>query len=263
MRTPETDHASLQCELNQLEKKYSWDDAPATVKRRMRTIKNRLSAKKSRDQAREYVEKLEKSVRLLSAESDALAQRLAIVEAENKILRQFGQQHSARHGHDAAAQHSDDNNDNANNANDDGAANLAAAARGEGGQEEPAVPSKPSLQLDALLLLLQTVAASREACPTSTPGATPDGGLQQSTSACAPCLPTSRLLELRATLSRHLTPRRLLKSTLRSGAGQSAAYRAARSVARRARLLQGPRMTRTLQRRDSLGPLPATSVPPS
>lgn len=55
MRRPEQSHASLEKELIVIEKTYGSDlaDAPAAVKRRARMIKNRLSAKKSREQARE------------------------------------------------------------------------------------------------------------------------------------------------------------------------------------------------------------------
>eukprot|EP00285_Hemiselmis_virescens_P008488 CAMPEP_0173378380 /NCGR_PEP_ID=MMETSP1356-20130122/1542_1 /TAXON_ID=77927 ORGANISM="Hemiselmis virescens, Strain PCC157" /NCGR_SAMPLE_ID=MMETSP1356 /ASSEMBLY_ACC=CAM_ASM_000847 /LENGTH=307 /DNA_ID=CAMNT_0014331423 /DNA_START=169 /DNA_END=1088 /DNA_ORIENTATION=- len=163
MRTPEQSHASLQRELATLEEKYTWDDAPAAVKRRMRTIKNRLSAKRSREQAREYVEKLEGSVKVLEDESDSLARRLAIVEAENKILKQVD---SRRLSHAAARDQDDAMRE----------ASTTPTMIEEEGQDEPAVPPKPSLQLDALLLLFQTVAASQEASQPSGPTPPPAGG---------------------------------------------------------------------------------------
>uniref|UniRef100_A0A6T8JE43 BZIP domain-containing protein n=1 Tax=Hemiselmis andersenii TaxID=464988 RepID=A0A6T8JE43_HEMAN len=249
MRTPEQDHASLEVELHKLEERYSWDDAPAAVKRRMRTIKNRLSAKKSREQAREYVDKLERSVRLLSDESDLLARRLAIVEAENKILQQVDDRRQSL----AARSHGD--NDDTNNSDNFTTTHARAIAppastvsNEEEGQDEPAVPSKPSLQLDALLFLLQTVAASRESCP-STPSPKPGGGPQTPGSARAPGLLTSRLLRLRAKLSKQLTKKKLSDSVLRSGKGQKAAASPkAKAMARRARVLRVLRVTRSLQR---------------
>lgn len=57
------------------------------VRKRMRVIKNRLSAKKSREQARDYVQKLESSLSALMAEHQSLARRLAMVEYENATLR--------------------------------------------------------------------------------------------------------------------------------------------------------------------------------
>jgi len=248
MRTPEQDHASLEIELRKLEERHSWDDAPAAVKRRMRTIKNRLSAKKSREQARDYVDKLEQSVRMLSNESDTLARRLAIAEAENKILQQVG---GRCHG---LATGSNADIDTANNDDDAGAMTAAPASTtasdGGGGQDEPAVPSKPSLQLDALLLLFQTVAASRETYPT-TPSATPGGGPRRNGSACAPSPSTSHLLRVRATLSKRLTKERLMGSSFRSGAGLAAASPEAKARARRARVLRGLRVTRSLRMRTA------------
>mmetsp|Transcript_15067 Transcript_15067/g.37694 ORF Transcript_15067/g.37694 Transcript_15067/m.37694 type:complete len:244 (-) Transcript_15067:139-870(-) len=234
MRTPEQDHASLEVELKKLEDKYSWDEAPAAVKRRMRTIKNRLSAKKSREQARDYVVSLEKSVQLLSKEGDLLAHRLAIVEAENKILQQVDERRMT------SAQ---------SNSDKDKARDTTAVPSNEGGgQEEPAVPSKPSLQLDALLLLLQTVAASKGPCP-GAPSEQPGGGPQPTDSAGAPWLSTRRLLRLRALIAKRLTKRRLMGSAFRSGAGPAGASPEARAKAVRARIVRGMRATRSLQRR--------------
>jgi hypothetical protein len=55
MRRPEQSHASLEKELVLLSAQYDLLDAdtPPAIKRRARMIKNRLSAKRSREQARE------------------------------------------------------------------------------------------------------------------------------------------------------------------------------------------------------------------
>jgi hypothetical protein len=55
MRRPEQSHASLERELALLSQQYDILDpsTPPAVKRRARMIKNRLSAKRSREQARE------------------------------------------------------------------------------------------------------------------------------------------------------------------------------------------------------------------
>ncbi|EKX46340.1 hypothetical protein GUITHDRAFT_152478 [Guillardia theta CCMP2712] len=57
------------------------------IKTRVRTIKNRLAAKKSRDQARTYVQKLEANLATLASQNEAMAQRLALMESENENLR--------------------------------------------------------------------------------------------------------------------------------------------------------------------------------
>mmetsp|Transcript_6453 Transcript_6453/g.12530 ORF Transcript_6453/g.12530 Transcript_6453/m.12530 type:complete len:261 (-) Transcript_6453:146-928(-) len=233
MRTPEQSHASLQRELATLEEKYTWDDAPAAVKRRMRTIKNRLSAKRSREQAREYVEKLEGSVKVLEDESDSLARRLAIVEAENKILKQVD---SRRLSHAAARDQDDAMRE----------ASTTPTMIEEEGQDEPAVPPKPSLQLDALLLLFQTVAASQEASQPSGPTPPPAGGPRPTSSAHAHGYSnvTSRLLRLRRTL-KLLTKQRILGSTCPDS--QSPAFNPeARDKVRRARVMRGLQVTRSL-----------------
>jgi hypothetical protein len=55
MRRPEQSHASLERELALLSQQYDLLDpsTPLAIKRRARMIKNRLSAKRSREQARE------------------------------------------------------------------------------------------------------------------------------------------------------------------------------------------------------------------
>eukprot|EP00281_Chroomonas_sp_CCMP1168_P035978 CAMPEP_0206245700 /NCGR_PEP_ID=MMETSP0047_2-20121206/18839_1 /ASSEMBLY_ACC=CAM_ASM_000192 /TAXON_ID=195065 /ORGANISM="Chroomonas mesostigmatica_cf, Strain CCMP1168" /LENGTH=327 /DNA_ID=CAMNT_0053671021 /DNA_START=172 /DNA_END=1156 /DNA_ORIENTATION=+ len=109
MRRPEQSHASLEKELNLIEKTHGTDlvDAPAAVKRRARMIKNRLSAKKSREQAREYVAKLEQTVKVLSAESELLARRLAQVEAENRRMKHSGDSSSSSSSHTSAGRADD------------------------------------------------------------------------------------------------------------------------------------------------------------
>uniref|UniRef100_A0A7S0DU60 BZIP domain-containing protein n=1 Tax=Hanusia phi TaxID=3032 RepID=A0A7S0DU60_9CRYP len=57
------------------------------LKKRVRVIKNRIAAKKSREQARTYVQKLESSLNAVMAHNDALARRLAMVESENRSLK--------------------------------------------------------------------------------------------------------------------------------------------------------------------------------
>lgn len=57
------------------------------LKARVRMIKNRLAAKRSREHARTYVQELEGTLEALQAKNDALARRLAAVEAENEKLR--------------------------------------------------------------------------------------------------------------------------------------------------------------------------------
>lgn len=58
------------------------------VRKRMRVIKNRLSAKRSREQARDYVQQLESSLAALMHHNESLARRLAFVECDNATLRQ-------------------------------------------------------------------------------------------------------------------------------------------------------------------------------
>jgi hypothetical protein len=138
-----------------IEKTHGHDlvDAPAAVKRRARMIKNRLSAKRSREQARDYVAKLENTVKVLSAESELLARRLAQVEAENRMLRLTG---SA----DAPSSTS--------------SSSLRTVALSEDKQEkgritaEPAALRKSSLQLDAFLLFMVASSASGEVSVPST-----------------------------------------------------------------------------------------------
>lgn len=86
MRKPEQPHEALEQELEALEAD-GHDLGEDEVRKRMRVIKNRLSAKKSREQARTYVQQLESSISALMAQHQALARRLAAVEYENVALR--------------------------------------------------------------------------------------------------------------------------------------------------------------------------------
>jgi len=86
MRKPEQPHEVLEQELETLIT-AGQDQGEDEVRKRMRVIKNRLSAKKSREQARDYVQKLEGSFSNLMAQHQSLARRLAMVEYENATLR--------------------------------------------------------------------------------------------------------------------------------------------------------------------------------
>lgn len=65
----------------------SGDDNPE-AKKMSRILKNRQSAKRSRDAARQHVQMLERDVAILAEESQTMMHRLALVEAENAHLRQ-------------------------------------------------------------------------------------------------------------------------------------------------------------------------------
>mmetsp|Transcript_43099 Transcript_43099/g.105378 ORF Transcript_43099/g.105378 Transcript_43099/m.105378 type:complete len:231 (-) Transcript_43099:676-1368(-) len=212
MRRPEQSHASLEKELNLIEKTHGTDlvDAPAAVKRRARMIKNRLSAKKSREQAREYVAKLEQTVKVLSAESELLARRLAQVEAENRRMKHSGDSSSSSSSHTSAGRADD------------------ATTEEKGQTAEPAALGQPSLQLDALLLLMVASSASGG----STAGTTPS---------------TDALLRLRPLLARATSALLLTKPD----------WLKCRPSARRARLrAPAPARTRRLMRlpHPTLGP---------
>ena len=62
-------------------------DTKTAIKKRVRVIKNRLAAKRSREQARSYVQQLESTLSALAARNEFLAQRLAAVEAQNETLK--------------------------------------------------------------------------------------------------------------------------------------------------------------------------------
>ena len=86
MRKPQQPHQLLEQELETLSAGQDGNEDHA--RKRIRVIKNRLSAKKSREQARDYVHKLESSLNALMAQNQSLARRLASVEFENEALRQ-------------------------------------------------------------------------------------------------------------------------------------------------------------------------------
>jgi len=107
-----------------------------SIKARVRMIKNRLAAKRSREHARTYVQELEGTLEALQTKNEALARRLAAVEAENDKLKKLG--------------------------------GLPVGGVGDGGDieeetkdrnSEPAALAT-SLQLDAVLLLLSALAST-------------------------------------------------------------------------------------------------------
>lgn len=91
MRRPVKEHCLLEQELKELmstmENGEEESGGSDEVKKRVRTIKNRLAAKRSREQARSRVDELERGYGLLVARNEALARRLAQVEMENAALR--------------------------------------------------------------------------------------------------------------------------------------------------------------------------------
>ena len=66
----------------------AYDDV-LDAKKSERMLKNRLSAKRSREIAKQHMQLLEQNVAILSRHSQMLAQRLAMVEAENMHLRRM------------------------------------------------------------------------------------------------------------------------------------------------------------------------------
>jgi hypothetical protein len=91
MRRPMQEHCLLEEELQGLLASMGSggdeNGGSDEVKKRVRTIKNRLAAKRSREQARSRVDELERGYSLLMARNEALARRLAQVEMENTALR--------------------------------------------------------------------------------------------------------------------------------------------------------------------------------
>jgi hypothetical protein len=102
------------------------DEAKTAIKKRVRVIKNRLAAKRSREQARTYVQQLESTLNALAAHNEFLARRLAAVEAENDTLKR---------GFSFRPQGTPEVNDQ------------------KGFRGEPAVLPLSSLQLDGLFLI--------------------------------------------------------------------------------------------------------------
>jgi len=114
MRRPCQPHAVLEQELNiLLQTQQRVEESTAAVirgceldmakeiKTRVRTIKNRLAAKKSRDQARTYVQKLEANLATLASQNEAMAQRLALMESENENLRNENESLKKKAGYEA------------------------------------------------------------------------------------------------------------------------------------------------------------------
>eukprot|EP00287_Rhodomonas_sp_CCMP768_P007026 CAMPEP_0196725078 /NCGR_PEP_ID=MMETSP1091-20130531/6730_1 /TAXON_ID=302021 /ORGANISM="Rhodomonas sp., Strain CCMP768" /LENGTH=275 /DNA_ID=CAMNT_0042067299 /DNA_START=103 /DNA_END=929 /DNA_ORIENTATION=+ len=147
MRRPEQSHCQLERELAVLSNQTIRDPCTlVSVRQRVRVIKNRLSAKRSREQARDYVEQLERNVANLATESTQLARRLARVEEENRKLRT------------ASGLTADADVDSEATAPVD-------KEEKELNVREPAVLLQPSLQLDALLLFLNTLASHVSSAP--------------------------------------------------------------------------------------------------
>jgi len=74
------------------------DGEDEEVRKRMRSIKNCLAAKKSREQARSYIQKLESKMAALEQQNADLAWRLAKTEAENAVIAQFRKRHVSPSG---------------------------------------------------------------------------------------------------------------------------------------------------------------------
>jgi hypothetical protein len=97
MRRPTQPHELLEQELNILLQGQGagalevsdghCDGQSEDIKKRVRTIKNRLAAKKSREQARSYVQELESNLSRMRQQNEDLARRLALAEAENETLK--------------------------------------------------------------------------------------------------------------------------------------------------------------------------------
>jgi len=119
-----------------------------SIKARVRMIKNRLAAKRSREHARTYVQELEGTLEALQSKNEALARRLAAVEAENEKLKR-------------AKTSSGDSSNNTKSKIDRAS--------------EPAALTYTSLQLDAVTLLLSMLLSTllapvpAQAAPAATP----------------------------------------------------------------------------------------------
>mmetsp|Transcript_60248 Transcript_60248/g.137684 ORF Transcript_60248/g.137684 Transcript_60248/m.137684 type:complete len:293 (-) Transcript_60248:480-1358(-) len=149
MRQPHQAHsAALKRQMDELVD-LEGDDSEV-AKARLRVIKNRLAAQKSRETARHYVQNLEHSLSLLGTESQLLAARLAKVEQENAQLRAAqtipGRPQGAARPEPPARRPSS------------GGGRRQETTETEGTSREPAALSPSSLQLDALLLLVSVAA---------------------------------------------------------------------------------------------------------
>mmetsp|Transcript_17476 Transcript_17476/g.41791 ORF Transcript_17476/g.41791 Transcript_17476/m.41791 type:complete len:198 (-) Transcript_17476:470-1063(-) len=142
MRRPTQPHELLEQELSILlqgqdggspgnEADTYGDGQSEDIKKRVRTIKNRLAAKKSREQARSYVQELESNLSRMRQQNEDLARRLALAEAENDALKR--------------------------NMKTPLCPNTAAPTNNKNCESEPA--ALPSLQLDAVLLLLTVLSS--------------------------------------------------------------------------------------------------------
>mmetsp|Transcript_3393 Transcript_3393/g.8078 ORF Transcript_3393/g.8078 Transcript_3393/m.8078 type:complete len:237 (+) Transcript_3393:156-866(+) len=187
MRRPEQSHTQLERELAILSN-HPIQDAGAlvTVKQRVRVIKNRLSAKRSREQARHYVEELEKNVAHLASESEKLSRRLAQVEEENRRLMA-----TTPDGAQAGPC-----------AQEPVALPVVAAEKEQ--VKEPAVLPQTSLQLDALLLFLNTLAIASGRLPASASSSLAPAALAQKALQPAMCLQLLRWHARRALFFRWL-----------------------------------------------------------
>eukprot|EP00960_Hanusia_phi_P032787 750075-Hanusia_phi.AAC.3 len=100
MRKPTQPHCVLEQELQgllQVQRSFAQnkstiivepcEEAEKEIRNRVRAIKNRLAAKKSRDQARTYVQKLESSLSNFVSHNETLSQRMAMAESDNEFLR--------------------------------------------------------------------------------------------------------------------------------------------------------------------------------
>lgn len=157
--------------------KWSKMDKKA-IKARVRMIKNRLAAKRSREHARNYVQELEGTLEALQSKNEDLARRLAALEAENEKLKRNG-------GLPVVASRWDAKVDEAET---------------KDRTSEPAALAT-SLQLDAVLLLLSAIASTilpspspAAPCPSSpcrhraAPSARPGGLPRRCATAAMPTL---------------------------------------------------------------------------
>lgn len=130
------------------------------LKARVRMIKNRLAAKRSREHARTYVQELEGTLEALQSKNDALARRLAAVEAENEKLKRA-----------KIASGGENNNTN-------GRTDRAG---------EPAALPYTSLQLDAVPLLFISLLSTLLLLPTPAPELHVPRGLRRESEASQAC----------------------------------------------------------------------------
>lgn len=198
MRRPTQPHEQLEHELAQLleyqEKGEisSGGEPPISgkgddLKKRVRVIKNRLAAKKSREQARSYVQELEGALSALTAKNEDLARRLAQVEAENDALRRESKAVTGRSG-----------------------STGSTGSKNHINTGEPAALTQTSLQLDVVLLSLALLAAASPSLPSPVggpPSASSEapqnlGDVLQAVAARLPALTRGRVRRSRRALRR-------------------------------------------------------------